>query len=122
MTDGQVANFTCRVFVNEDEVYSGGFEEVPETYRKKIRRDLSEWSDRLGKTGLNELLYSHLSWYESMSTYCRACGEFRDGGAEDACEVCGSSLNMKYVHDRDKNLDMLMTCMGMISRVEVQYD
>ena len=122
MTEGQVANFTCRVFVNEDEVYSGGFEEVPETYRKKIRRDLSEWSDRLGKTGLNELLYSHLSWYDAMDTYCMDCGEFRDGGAGDSCGVCGSRLSMKYVHDRNKNLDLLMTCMGMISRVVVVND
>ena len=69
----EASSFNCKIFIGEDEIYSGDLSEVPSERRKKLVKDLSDWADTLGKSGLNELLYSHLSWYEKMETYCSGC-------------------------------------------------
>ena len=113
------AGFHCTIYVNENEIYSGELGEVPEKFRARMTRDLSEWADSLGKRGLNELIYSHLAWYEEKAVYCTQCGKHYDDGSAGVCGECGGKLAERYVYDRDKGLDMIITCVGMITRVEV---
>ena len=42
-----------KIYVDEDEIYSGGLTEVPDKFREGIVEDISEWADSLGKRGLN---------------------------------------------------------------------
>ncbi len=114
-------NYRFSIFVNDDEIYSGDFGEVPEKKRSSITNDLAEWSDSLGKRGLNELIYSHLAWYEEKDLYCSECGaRAGDGGNEGGkCARCGGGLVTRYVHERSKRLDMIMTCVGMITEVKI---
>jgi hypothetical protein len=37
----------------------------------------------------------------------------------EKCSVCGSRLKERFVYARNKKLDLLLTCVGMISRIEV---
>ncbi|MEQ9619421.1 MAG: hypothetical protein RIG61_09640 [Deltaproteobacteria bacterium] len=114
--------FTCKIYVNEDEIYSGDLNEVPPKFRNTIKRDLSEWANSLGKRGLNELIYSHLAWYEDKETYCENCEKSvnLEGGAE--CGDCGEKLSQRYLYERNSKLDMIITCIGMITRVQVSED
>jgi hypothetical protein len=115
----ELSTFYCRILVNEDEIYSGRLGEVPEKFRSQMIRDLSEWSDSLGKRGLNELIYSHLAWYEEKGMHCTECGvRYTEGGAGE-CVECGNKLGERYVYERDKKLDMIITCVGMITKVQV---
>lgn len=107
------------IFVNDDEIYSGDFGEVPEKKRLSITSDLAEWSDSLGKRGLNELIYSHLAWYEEKDLFCSECGRRSENGAGGRCERCGGEMVTRYVHERSAGLDMIMTCVGMITRVKI---
>ncbi len=115
-------NFYCKLYVNSDVVYEGSFSEVPDRYRVKIAADLVEWSDVLGKTGLNELIYSHLAWYEHKELYCKQCDKSFEDEMLSKCTQCGSKLSEKYVFDRNSKLDMLFTCIGMLSSIEVTTD
>lgn len=112
-------NYRFSIFVNDDEIYSGGFEEVPEKKRSSITNDLAEWSGSLGKRGLNELIYSHLAWYEEKDLFCSDCGARAVGGEGAKCARCGGELETRYVHERSKRLDMIMTCVGMITEVKI---
>jgi len=115
----ELSNFYCRILVNEEEIYSGRLGEVPEKFRSQMIRDLSEWADSLGKRGLNELIYSHLAWYEEKAMHCEECGvRYTEGGAGE-CAECGNKLGERYVYERDKKLDMIITCVGMITKVQI---
>lgn len=118
----QTSPFTCKIYVNEEEIYSGDLNEVPSKFRNGIKRDLSEWADSLGKRGLNELIYSHLAWYEKKETYCGNCGKSENIEATVECGDCGHKLSQRYLYERNSNLDMIITCVGMISRVQVSED
>jgi hypothetical protein len=111
--------FNFRIFVNEKEIYSGDLGEVPERFRARMIRDLAEWADSLGKRGLNELIYSHLAWYEEKCMQCAGCGMRDAGEGLSECAECGNRLGERYVYERDKKLDMIITCVGMISKVEI---
>lgn len=118
----QESSFNCKIFVGQDEIYSGELSEVPGERRKKIVKDLSDWADTLGKSGLNELLYSHLSWYEEMETYCSDCSKIiEDSGAEDSlsCRECGGKTERRYVYPRCEKLDKIITCTGLITEIRV---
>lgn len=106
-----------RVFVDEKEIYSGDLSEVPERFRKVIIEDLSEWAGSLGKRGLNELVYSHLTWYKEKGKYCVGCAYWYDEG--ENCSKCEASLINRFIYERNENLDMILTCIGMITKVEV---
>lgn len=111
--------FTCKIYVNEEEIYSGNLNEVPEEFRNAMKRDLVEWAGSLGKRGLNELIYSHLAWYEHKETFCENCG-IRDGNeSEEKCSACGGKLRERYIHKRNGRLDRIITCVGMISTVRI---
>ncbi len=49
-----------KIYVGENEIYSGDLTEIPDKFRDVIIEDISYWAESLGKRGLNELLYSHL--------------------------------------------------------------
>ncbi|MEM4658718.1 MAG: hypothetical protein QXX77_09900 [Candidatus Methanosuratincola sp.] len=105
-----------KIYVDDELIYSGSLEEVPPEYRKALWGDLEMWADSLGKSGINELIYSHLAWYLNVSSQCRACSYV--GEEEGLCPQCGNVLERKYVHERSKRLDLIMDCIGAISRVE----
>lgn len=112
-------NFRFSIFVNDDEIYSGSFGEVPEKKRSSITSDLAEWSGSLGKRGLNELIYSHLAWYEEKDFFCSECGTRSENGAGGRCARCGGKMVTRYVHERSAGLDRIMTCVGMITGVKI---
>ena len=121
MTKENKLNF--RIFVNQDEIYNGNLAEVPEEYRNRIANDLKEWGSTLGKRGLNELLYSHLAWYEKMGYYCLDCGVWLEDGGDDteiSCEECGGRVEHRYIYPRDEKLDKIITCAGLISEVRIE--
>jgi hypothetical protein len=106
-----------KIYVGEKEIYSGDLTEVPDKFRDVVIEDISYWADSLGKRGLNELLYSHLRWYEETGMFCEKCHAWYH--EEIQCPCCGGILTELYLYDRDKGLDMLLTCIGMITRIEV---
>lgn len=106
-----------RIYVDDELIYSGSLEEVPPEYRKTLWGDLEMWADSLGKRGINELIYSHLvAWYLKMFSKCEACSFTGDEG--DVCPYCGGVLERRYVHERNDKLDLIMDCIGAISKVE----
>lgn len=111
-----------KIFVNEDEIYSGDFSEVPEGKRTALRQDLADWAGSLGKRGLNELIYSHLAWYEEKELRCKGCGKENENADADRCASCGGEMAETYVHERNPKLDMIMTCAGMITEVRITRD
>jgi hypothetical protein len=115
-------SFTCKIYVNEDEIYSGQLGEVPEKFRKGMKRDLSDWAESLGKRGLNELIYSHLAWYEEKDVSCTECGKSEVAEQDDACPDCGGKITESYIYERNKSLDIIITCVGMITAVHISED
>lgn len=111
--------FNFRIFVNEKEIYSGDLGEVPGRFRTRMVRDLTDWADSLGKRGLNELIYSHLAWYEEKGMHCAECGTWDTGSGSSECAECGGRLGERYIYERDKGLDMIITCVGMITKVQI---
>lgn len=111
--------FTCKIYVNEEEIYSGDLNEVPAEFRNAMKCDLSEWADSLGKRGLNELIYSHLAWYEHKAMFCENCGIRNSEESEVECTACGGKLGERYIHERNGRLDMIITCVGMISTIRI---
>ena len=112
-------DFYCKLYVESEVIYEGNFSEVPNSYRVKIVTDLVEWSEILGKSGLNELVYSHLAWYEHTQNYCQQCDKSYEGEELSQCPHCESELSEKYIYERNSKLDMLFTCIGMLSGIEV---
>ncbi|MCI0453515.1 MAG: hypothetical protein L0Y68_00790 [Candidatus Dadabacteria bacterium] len=109
-------DFFCRIYVDQEEIYSGDLSEVPDRFRNGIREAFSEWADSLGKRGLNELVYSLFVWYNEKGMFCQHCGKW---GEQSSCTHCGGELKQRFVYERDKKLDLLLTCVGMISKIEV---
>lgn len=116
----QNSNFFCKIYVDNDEIYSGDLSEIPETFRTRIVGDIAEWADCLSKSGTNELLYSHLVWYNKKGSYCGKCDEMFDDSENESCETCTSGLEKRYIYDRNDKIDKILTCIGMISRIEVK--
>lgn len=115
----QKIDFFCKIYVDDDEIYSGDLSEIPEKFRNRVIGDIKEWADSLGKSGINELLYSHLVWYEKRGLHCGTCAIlFEDKGASE-CMDCGAELKVGYIYERNAKLDKIMTCVGMISKIQV---
>ena len=115
-------SFICKIYVNEDEIYVGELQEVPEKFRKGMKRDLTDWAGSLNKRGLNELVYSHLAWYEEKDVYCIECGNREVVDEGDVCPDCGGGLSESYIYERNKCLDIIITCVGMITAVHVSEE
>ncbi len=112
-----MVEFYCRIYVDKEEIYAGDLNEVPEKFRAGIREAFADWADSLGKRGLNELVYSLFAWYENKGMYCHKCKEWVE--EYENCSTCGGKLEEKFIYERNKKLDLLLTCVGMISRIEV---
>lgn len=115
----QNSNFFCKIYVDNDEIYSGDLSEIPEKFRPRIVGDISEWAYCLGKSGTNELLYSHLIWYNKKGSYCEQCDEVNEDADMEKCETCDSLLTEQYIYDRNEQIDKILTCIGMITKIEV---
>ena len=113
------SNFFCKIFVDDDEIYSGDLGEIPEKFRARIIGDISEWAYCLGKSGTNELLYSHLVWYNKKGMYCEQCDVMHENTEIEECETCEIEMQEQYIYDRDEKIDRILTCVGMISKIEV---
>ena len=112
--------FNCKIFVGTDEIYSGDLSEVPPERRDRIVNDLRDWAGTLGKRGLNELLYSHLAWYEEMEEYCASCSkrvEATGDEQEGSCIQCGGKIEQRYIYPRNEKLDKIITCTGLITEI-----
>jgi hypothetical protein len=112
-----MVEFFCRIYVDKEEIYAGDLKEVPEKFRAEIREAFVDWADSLGKRGINELVYSLFTWYETRGMYCQKCEQWVE--EYENCSACGGKLEEKFIHERNKKLDLLLTCVGMISRIEV---
>jgi hypothetical protein len=109
--------FFCRIYVDKEEIYSGDLTELPERFREGIKEAFSNWADSLDKRALNELVYSLFTWYDKKGMYCEKCNTWSE--QEEGCTVCGSKLKERFIYERNRKLDLLLTCVGMISRIEV---
>lgn len=112
-------NFFCKIYVDDDEIYSGDLSEIPEKFRARVVEDISEWAGCLGKSGVNELLYSHLVWYHKKGTYCSSCEIISEDSEIEECDTCSAQLEERYIYERSEQIDIILTCIGMISRIEV---
>ena len=112
-------NFFCKIYVDDDEIYSGDLSEIPEKFRVRIVGDISEWAECLGKSGVNELLYSHLVWYNKKGNYCSTCEVINEDIEIEECDSCSAQLEKRYIYERDEQIDKILTCIGMITRIEV---
>jgi hypothetical protein len=113
---GDKVDFFCKIYVDKEEIYSGDLTEVPEKFREGIKEALVDWADSLGRRGLNELVYSLFNWYNEKGMYCEEC----DGwGDKEKCSKCWGNLKERFVYSRNKKLDLILTCVGIISRIEV---
>jgi hypothetical protein len=110
--------FFCRVYVDEKVIYSGDLTEVPEKFRGDIRETLSDWAPSLGRRGLNELVYSLFTWYDKKGMCCKNCDVWEEEDKE-RCSTCGGELEERFIYKRDERLSLLLTCVGMISRIEI---
>ncbi len=107
-----------RIYVGEEEIYSGGLDEIPDYYRRNLVEAISEWGECLSKSGFRELLYSSLHWYNMKTYYCGNCEKESDEGG--ACGDCGAEMSETFVHKRDSGIDRIMMCIGLIDRVEME--
>lgn len=105
------------IYVDDVIIYKGNFSEVPEEHREKLINSLEEWADILGNKSINELIYSSLYWYYEEKFYCSQCKEFFDD--ESKCTDCSLDLIRKHHYDRNTNIDKILDCIGMITRVIV---
>jgi len=111
-------SFFCRIFVDHREIYSGELAEFPEEHKNALIDDLSNWTGHLSKGGLNELLYSRLSWYIVGNGTCTSCN-FSGRGYEDGCPKCGGALEKTYDFERDDKLDLIVACVGVVTHIEL---
>jgi hypothetical protein len=113
---GGKMGFFCRIYVENEQIYSGDLTEVPEKYREGMKEAFGDWADSLGRRGLNELVYSLFSWYNEKGTYCERCDSWVDG---EICSECGERSKERFLYVRNTQLDLVLTCVGMISRIEI---
>lgn len=107
------------IFVNDTEIYEGDFREVPEKFRDSLTEGLDEWGEILGKSNLNEMIYSLLAWYEEKQYLCSDCGEEQYPEA-DECEYCGAEVYSQYRYDRNEKLTRIILCTGMITHIQIK--
>ena len=105
------------VFADNQEIYNGSLNEIPDYLRDNFIEAIVEWGDCLSKSGLNELVYSSLHWYNEKTFYCENCNVSYDENG--VCSNCSSSLQENYKHDRNPEIDRILECIGMINRVDI---
>ena len=111
-------NKIFNIYVDSDEVYSGNFSEVPSEHREKIVEALNEWGEILGKSGLNEMIYSLFFWYNEKEFFCVKCEiTYKDGAT---CSDCGQELSELKKHEQNEKIDNLLNCVGMLTHLEIR--
>lgn len=105
------------VFADNKEIYCGLLDEVPDYLRNNLIEAISEWGELLSKSGLNELVYSSLHWYNEKDFYCNNCDVSFDEKLE--CDNCGSAVEERFIHERNPEIDRILDCIGMINKVEL---
>ena len=106
------------IYVDTDRVYSGTFNEVPTEHRDKIVEALDEWGEILGKSGLNEMIYSLFFWYNEKEFYCEKCdAKFKDLAT---CSDCGQELSELKKHEQNEKIDNLLNSVGMLTHLEIK--
>lgn len=106
-----------KVFAENQEIYKGPLDEIPDYLRDNFIEAIVEWGDCLSKSGLNELVYSSLHWYNEKTFYCENCEQSCEEA--DSCKNCGSTLQEAFKHERNPEIDRILDCIGMINRVEI---
>ena len=106
-----------KVFVDDSEIYSGDFSEVPTKFRGKIVEAFSEWGEIMGKRSLNEMIYSLFFWYDDKEYVCDRCNQIYDENIH--CSDCNIGLESRNKYDKDEKISHLLTCVGMITHIEV---
>ena len=106
-----------KIYVDKEIIYTGDLHELPELHRDSLVSAFTDWASVLSKGALNELIYSMLYWYHKTQMYCTSCNRFFDDG--EKCSDCGSGLREKYLYDRNKEIDKILDCVGMITSVEI---
>ena len=106
-----------RIYVEEEQIYSGNFSEVPDEHREKIIEALHEWGEVLGKSGLNEMIYSLFIWYNQKQFECLKCNErFTE---QVICINCGEKVISVNKYRQNEKISGLLNCIGMITHLEI---
>ena len=105
------------IYADNDNVYSGSFDEIPPQHKEQITEALIEWGDILSKSGLNETIYSLLFWYSEKVYICDKCNV--RSKEEGSCNSCGEILAESFVHERIEKIDNLLKYIGMLTRLEI---
>ena len=106
-----------RIYVEEEQVYYGNFSEVPDEHRDKIVEALNDWGEVLGKSGLNEMIFSLFTWYSQRQYECVKCDELFNEQA--VCDICGEELISKNIYEQNEKISGLLNCVGMITHLEI---
>ncbi len=108
-----------KIFVDDLEIYSGSFEEIPERFRSDVIEAFDEWGTVLTGRNLNEMIYSLLYWYEEKYFRCMECEKsFED--KKDRCVFCDGELKEFYKYEHNPKLTRIMECVGMITHAEIE--
>ncbi|MGI9533634.1 MAG: hypothetical protein ACR2NW_01685 [Thermodesulfobacteriota bacterium] len=110
-------NHNFRIYVEEEQIYSGNFEEVPDEYREKIVEALNDWGEVLGKNGLNEMIFSLFTWYSQKQYQCPNCNEHFNEQSD--CLNCKEELISINKYKQNEKISGLLNCVGMITHLEV---
>lgn len=107
-----------RIYVGEEQIYSGPLEEMPDYQRANLVEAISQWGECLSKSGFRELVYSSLHWYNTKTYYCEDCRKEREEGGR--CRDCGGPTSESFAHERNPEIDRIMMCVSVIDRVEME--
>ena len=107
-----------RIFVDTEQIYYGDFSEVPQKFRGDILEALDEWGEVLGKSGLNEMIYSLFTWYEKKDMFCAECNEVFEDRSD--CVNCGIELVTRSRYSQNEKISGLLNCVGMITHLEIE--
>ncbi len=107
-----------RIFVESDMVYFGDFSEFPQEQKERMVEALDEWGEVLGKSGLREMIFSLLAFYDQRQYECIKC---RENSNENAvCPVCGEKMSFQSKYAKNEKISALLNCIGMITHLEIE--
>jgi len=107
-----------KIFVEDEIIYYGNFSELPQEHREKMVEALDEWGELLGKSGLNETIFSFLALCKQKQYECPECG--KTGNKITTCPDCGDKIIQKDTSPQNEKISTLLNCIGMITHLEVE--